>query len=243
MVKYSIMLRHDLKHALRNPLLLLITLGPLMLIIVIRYGLPRLSEWILEFSSFHLLSYADFITVFLMLLVPQLSGIGAGLLMLDERDESLISIYTVTPMMKKGYLAYRLALPTSISLIMSALFLLFSGVSQHRLENLAVLLLLVVETPLLAMFLAAFAANKVEGLALSKLIALTLLGAIFAYFVPEPWQFTAAALPTYWPARLYLEGVTFNHSVTKIIFLFISGLLFHLMLLQKMFTIFSRKIE
>ncbi|ETT45449.1 hypothetical protein BSK66_09985 [Paenibacillus odorifer] len=243
MFKYRTMLRQDLQNAVKDPMLLLITLGPLLLTLIIRYGFPPLSDWIASLSSFHLLSYSDFITVVLMLLVPQLAGIAAGLLILDERDERLIGIYAVTPLMKNGYLAYRLILPIFISIVMSAVFLLFSGISQHKLENIAVLLLLVLETPILAMLMATFAANKVEGLAFSKMIGLTLLGAVFAYFVPEPWQLLAGVFPTYWPAKLYLEGIAVNHSSYKIAIYFIIGLLFHLLLLQQMFKLFWKKIE
>lgn len=97
MFKYRTMLRQDLQNAVKDPMLLLITLGPLLLTLIIRYGFPPLSDWIASLSSFHLLSYSDFITVVLMLLVPQLAGIAAGLLILDERDERLIGIYAVTP--------------------------------------------------------------------------------------------------------------------------------------------------
>lgn len=233
MYKYRTMLRQDLQNAIKDPMLLLITLGPLMLTLVVRYGFPPLSDWLVS----------DFITVFMMLLVPQLAGIAAGLLILDERDERLIEIYAVTPLMRNGYLAYRLILPTLISLVMSVLFLGFSGVSQPQQVNIAVLLLLVLETPLLAMLLATFAANKVEGLALSKIIGLTLLGAVFAYFVPEPWQLLAGVFPTYWPAKLYLEGVAADRSFYSIAFYFIIGLLFHLLLMQQMFRRFRKRIE
>ncbi|WP_342478116.1 hypothetical protein NYE24_04105 [Paenibacillus sp. FSL H7-0350] len=237
------MLRQDSRNAIKDPMLLLITLGPLLLTLVVRYGLRPLAEWIAFLSSFDLLSYSSFITVFLMLLVPQLAGIAAGLLILDERDEHLIGIYAVTPLMKSGYLAYRLILPTSISIIMTAVFLLFSGVSRYEPANIAVLLLLLLETPILAMFLATFAANKVEGLALSKIIGLTLLGAVFAYFVPAPWQLIAGVFPTYWPAKLYLEGIAGNPSASTITVIFIVGLLFHLLLLQQMSKVFWKKIE
>ncbi|OMG00878.1 hypothetical protein [Paenibacillus sp. FSL R7-0337] len=243
MFRYRTMLRHDSQHAVKDPMLLLITLGPFLLTLIVRYGLGPLSEWIASLSSFYLLSYSGFISAFLMLLVPQLAGIAAGLLILDERDEHLIGMYAVTPLMKSGYLAYRLILPTLIGIIMTAVFLLFSGVAQHEPVNIAVHLLLVLETPILAMFLATFAANKVEGLALSKIIGLTLLGAVFAYFVPAPWQLAAAVFPTYWPAKLYLEGIEGTPSVSKITLIFIVGLLFHLLLLQQMSKVFWKKIE
>lgn len=232
MHKYRALLRHDMHNAWRDPMILLIVLGPLLLILAIRYGLPPFSAWLASFSSIDLLSYSSLISAFLMLLIPQLIGIGAGLMMLDERDERLIDCYAVTPLRKKGYIAYRLTLPVVIACVMSALFLLASGVTRQQPENGAVLLLLVLEAPLISLFLVTLAANKVEGLALSKMIGLLLLGAVSAYFVPLPWQYLAGILPTYWPSKLYLDGSALGGKPYLAWAVFGIGLTWHLILLQ-----------
>ena len=154
--------------------------------------------------------------------------------MLDERDERLIDYYAVTPLRKQGYYMYRLFLPVLITLLVSLLY---------QAEHWPVLILLAVEAPIYALFLVAFAANKVEGLALSKLVGLLLIGAICAYFVPERWQWLAAPLPTYWPSRLYVSGFGHGQDFVLSSGAFVLGLIFHLYLLYKLFVRCFHRVE
>ncbi|GAA0357602.1 hypothetical protein [Bacillus horti] len=241
MLKYKTLLISDIKNAARNPMFMLIGIGPLLLLLLIRYVLPVVADWLIVYTGFDLLSYNDFITILIMLVIPQLIGTATGLLMLDERDERIIDYYTVSPLGRHGYLIYRLLLPVTITILMSALFLLANGISKHQIENIAVLILLALQAPLYTLFLVAFAANKVEGLALSKLASLMLLGAIFPYFIPDPWQTLGIILPTYWPSRLYLNGALLGENLGITFFLYMIGLIFHMLLLTSLFLRYYRQ--
>jgi fluoroquinolone transport system permease protein len=48
-----------------------------------------------------------------------------------------------------------------------------------------------------------FAANKVEGLALMKGLAVFMLGPLAAFFMDSSWQLLLGFLPTYWPAKAF----------------------------------------
>ena len=67
----------------------------------------------------------------------------------------------------------------------------------------AVLLLAAVETPVMSLFLASFAENKVQGFALVKGVGAVLLAPVAAWFVDPPWQLLAGVVPSYWPLRAY----------------------------------------
>ena len=60
--------------------------------------------------------------------------------------------------------------------------------------------------PLLALFLAAFARNKVQGFALMKAAGVVIWPPVAAVFVPMPWQLLFGVSPVYWPARVYCSG-------------------------------------
>ncbi|MOA29983.1 Fluoroquinolones export permease protein [compost metagenome] len=161
--------------------------------------------------------------------------------MLDERDENVISYYAVTPLMRRGYMVYRLVLPSLLCTFLSSLFFIVSGLSSFQLEHIYILILLAFEAPCFALFLASFAANKVEGLALSKIGGLFIAGPIVAYFVPSPWQFIGAWIPTYWPAKLFF--VIEASSGFIVLAYFMVGLLFHLSLLSIMIRIFIKRAD
>ena len=58
-----------------------------------------------------------------------------------------------------------------------------------------------VAAPMLAFALGAFAANKVAGFAVVKVLNAVNLLPIAAYFIATPWQYAAGVFPTYWPMR------------------------------------------
>lgn len=204
MKKYRMLFISDIRHTGLDPVLMVGIFAPLALLVVSRFGFPMIADWLTNGYAFDLYKYRSFAAIFLVMTFPMLTGMMTGLLMLDERDENVISYYAVTPLMRRGYMVYRLVLPSLLCTFLSSLFFIVSGLSSFQLEHIYILILLAFEAPCFALFLASFAANKVEGLALSKIGGLFIAGPIVAYFVPSPWQFIGAWIPTYWPAKLFL---------------------------------------
>ncbi len=57
--------------------------------------------------------------------------------------------------------------------------------------------------PIYALFLGSFAANKVQGFALAKVIGIVLVPCIVAYFVTSPWQIAFGLVPHYWALKIF----------------------------------------
>jgi fluoroquinolone transport system permease protein len=241
MKKYHTLFISDLRHAGLDPVLMVGIFAPLALLVVSRFGFPMIADWLTNGYAFDLYEYSSFTAIFLVITFPILIGMMTGLLMLDERDENVISYYAVTPLMRRGYMVYRLALPSGLCTLLSSLYLIASGLSSIQLEHIYILLLLAIEAPCFALFLASFAANKVEGLALSKIGGLFIAGPIIAYFVPIPWQIIGAWIPTYWPAKLFF-GIEAASGFSVIVY-FLVGLIFHLSLLSIMVRIFLKRAD
>ncbi|MEK5438499.1 hypothetical protein BSK65_02195 [Paenibacillus odorifer] len=241
MKKYRMLFISDIRHTGLDPVLMVGIFAPLALLVVSRFGFPMIADWLTNGYAFDLYKYRSFAAIFLVMTFPMLTGMMTGLLMLDERDENVISYYAVTPLMRRGYMVYRLVLPSLLCTFLSSLFFIVSGLSSFQLEHIYILILLAFEAPCFALFLASFAANKVEGLALSKIGGLFIAGPIVAYFVPSPWQFIGAWIPTYWPAKLFF---VIEASSGFIVFAyFMVGLLFHLSLLSIMIRIFIKRAD
>jgi len=239
--KIQAFMRNDARQIGIDPMLMASLFGPIAIILVARFIFPPLSDWIEAQYGFLLRGYSDFTAAFLMLTIPLLPGTMAGLLMLDERDENMIAYFAITPFTRKGYFFYRLFLPSVLAVALSSLFILLSGIAVIQLESLYTVLLLTLEAPCLALFLATFAANKVEGLALSKISGLLFAGPIIAAFTPLPWQYLGAWIPSYWPAKIYLLGI--KGEPIAAIGAFGIGLAYHLILLKVMFHSFLKRID
>lgn len=238
---YRALILNDVRQIAKDPMLMASLLGPLAVIVFARFVFPPLAVWVEERYFFAMSEYTGFAAVFLLTTVPLLPGTMAGLLMLDERDENLVAYYGVTPLTRRGYYRYRLFLPSLLALTLTALFLLLSGLTEIRAESGYSLLLFALEAPCIALFLAAAAANKVEGLALSKLCGILFAGPVVVSFVPEPWEAAGMVIPTYWPAKSYTLGV--SHEPVLSAATFIIGLAYHLMLLLLASRAFSRRMD
>jgi fluoroquinolone transport system permease protein len=105
----------------------------------------------------------------LLLLAPAICGGVVGFILLDQRDDGTLAALQVTPLPLTAYLAYRLAAPMLLSLVMTLIGLPLSGlVALGPLQLLLLALSAAPLAPLIALFLGAYAANKVQGFALQK---------------------------------------------------------------------------
>jgi fluoroquinolone transport system permease protein len=178
---------------------------PLLIALLTRFVVPLLGRQIGAATGLDLSAYqAPIMSAALLLIAPAIGGLVVGFLLLDQRDDRTLAALQVTPLPLRSYLAYRLAAPMLLSLTtMLAAFplagLAGAGIPAVLLAALAAAPL----APLIALGLACFAENKVQGLALLKGASILLIAPIAALFVPAPWQWALGVAPTYWPARLY----------------------------------------
>ncbi|MNC29962.1 Fluoroquinolones export permease protein/MT2760 [compost metagenome] len=201
----------DLKQIYRDPMLIICLAGPLALVLALRFGVPAVSDLLLHNLGFELSPYYELIMSFALLLVPLILGCMAGFMILDERDENMIQYFAVTPLTKNGYLAYRLGFVVILTVIDSLLLFAFSGLTPLRLGNTLLLMpMLALEAPVFALFLTAFASNKIEGLALSKGASILVLTPLIVFFVHSPWQYLGGIIPCFWPVRTFLSGSSFS---------------------------------
>lgn len=194
----------DLKNTGRDSLLAWISFLPLVMALAMRWAVPALSHFLSQRLAFDLQPYYPLILSGYLGQAATLVGMVVGMLLLDERDEQLNLALLVTPLPPQRYLAYRIVLPIVPAGILSFLGYLIIGLGNVPAGRVLVALTLsLFNAPLLAFFLVAFAENKVVGLALMKMASGVMLLPVAAYFIPEPWQWAAGLIPTYWGHKLF----------------------------------------
>ncbi|MEZ4637525.1 MAG: hypothetical protein R2873_19160 [Caldilineaceae bacterium] len=194
----------DLKSVARDSLLLLVSFGALIVAVVFRFLVPFMADWLLTTYAIDLTPYFPLVTSMVVLLVPSLVGVVVGLLLLDERDEHMLTALLVTPTPLSSYLMYRLGLPVALSFVLTPVMVYVAGFASLPLGE---LLLLSAPAALsgatTALLLAAFAENKVTGLAVLKGIQGVQMIPMLAFFVAPPLQWIAGIMPSYWPLVVY----------------------------------------
>jgi fluoroquinolone transport system permease protein len=195
----------DAKSVRRDPLLRWVIMAPFLFALPIRFVLPGITVRLGEAFGTDLLPfYAPLMGAALLLTGPPIVGMIVGFLLLDQRDDRTLTALRVTPLAPSAYVAYRLASPTLLSLALTLLAFPLAGLRDVDLAWLLIASLAAAPVaPLLALGLAGFAENKVQGFALVKAAGMLLTAPMLAYFVQPPWQWAFGLLPTYWPAKLY----------------------------------------
>jgi fluoroquinolone transport system permease protein len=193
----------DLRNINRDPLLKFFILYPWLLGLLMRWLVPFATEGLAPIFDIRP-HYVLLASVFGLLIVPALMGVAVGFLLLDERDSGILSALQVTPFSTSQYLIYRLSVPFLLSLLSIFVVLPLMNLVMIPAWHLALLgLMAALEGPLFALALGTFAANKVQGFALVKGMGVFFIIPFGAWWVPEPWQWLAGLVPTYWPLKAF----------------------------------------
>jgi fluoroquinolone transport system permease protein len=228
----------DLKSIRRDSLLRWMVLFPLLIALLVRWGVPAVTRYSIEQFRFDLTPYYDLVMSLVLLMIPVMFGMIVGFLLLDQRDDRTLSALQVTPLGLNGYLVYRISAPVLLSgLITFAVFPLANLVSVAPLRLLFTALAAAPLAPLCALALAAFAENKVQGFALSKASGAVLLPPLLAYFIPSSWQLLFGLAPTYWPVKLFWA---FQAGDPNAWIFLLAGLVYQLLLLGFLVRRFNR---
>ncbi len=136
-----------------------------------------------------------------------MTGMVYGFILVDERDEGIITAISVTPAGKPGYLKTRLGIPIMLSFIFIILFVyLLQLQGSKSLPEIFLLSALIASQCLfILLVLGAFADNKIMGLAISKGFGILLLGPVLDYILPGHLKWLGAFSPMFWTGRAFLS--------------------------------------
>ena len=196
---------NDFRLVFRDNSLKIFILLPLLILLVIRYGVPYVAGVYAGLQSY----------VFVILMLATLQGAIAfgfiySMVLVDEKDSGVAKVYGILPVSKFWFVAFRL-IPPFILAQLSTVALL-SVEPFYHLPLLSVLVysaLAGLVAPLMALFVAAAAENKIEAMTWQKIFNLPLFLPVFAFFIPASFTFVFAIFPTFWTYQgfnLLIEG-------------------------------------
>lgn len=199
----------------RDPMMVMLLFVPWLAGGALGLGIPALNPLVQSAFDVDISPYYPLVDMLLLMLTPLIAGMLPGFLMLDERDEGVGFYYTVTPMGGAGYYASRLGLPVVYSIIMAPVLMALFSLSNPALWRvLCIALTGGVFASANALLLMAFAGNKVEGLAVAKMVNIVMLPIFIPFFTDSPWGMIAGVFPAYWmgammtgPALLIVPGL------------------------------------
>lgn len=192
-------LTFDIKRLYREPILILFMCVPFIAFIAIKllivFGLPI----ILNMTGFDLDPYFGYVESFCILLSPGMLGTVAAFLMIDERDERIYDLMSITPIGYTGYISNRLLMPFILSAVYTFLaHFILNIYSVSFLKLFIAACFSGIQSIVLGLLLFSLADDKVKGLTYTKgfngLMATSiadLLGvkwvSLFSSLVPYYW--------------------------------------------------------
>ena len=228
----------DLTLLRRDPLFVALPFLPIGLALLARVGIPSLTVELTARLNLNLVPLYPLIASVFVLFMPSFAGMIAGFLLLDQRDEGSLKGLLVTPMSTRSYVTYRVALPVLASVAVSLLVVPLSGLATvPPLMLLGIVLLASLTAPLMALYLVAFAENKVAGFALAKSVGGIVMLPLASFFVAPPLQWLVGIVPTYWPLKAFWLAAAGSPDVWGVL---ATGTIFSLGLLALLLRRFTR---
>ncbi len=233
---------NDLRNIIRDRMFVFLFFAyPVMLIVISRILVhiiaPRIED------MFPLAGEFSVVFMFFSIVIPIIYSFLAAFLILDERDEHLLTVLRVMPISRNSYLIYRMFFLSLFTFIVLLIFPPLSGLVDDTQFSypafIPVALLFTLFTPVTALLVSSFATNKVQAFAIFKIGGTVFMLPIFAFFLNlGDLKYIFSPIPNFW-SFLALDSVLQN-GTPDVVSLGV-GFVFHIVLIIILFYIFNKK--
>ena len=205
--------RNDIKQIMRDPIMAMMMIAPLLTIILFKLIVIFLIPFISIKTGVDISPFPEYILVFVLLINSGMLGVVTGFMMLDERDGNIAELMSVTPLGRSGYLMNRLSFASLLSFIYS-----IAGFYSLNLVNLSLILvlflslLLAIYSAIIGLLIFQGADDKVKGLTFAKALNSLVLFAFTDLFALKWLTVLSWFFPPYWITMV----IKSSHSVLVI---------------------------
>lgn len=196
-----------LRQIAKDGMLLVLLPAPVLAGIFFKFAIPVINDILTRKFFFSITAWYGLADGMLLCLTPMFAAMISAFLLLEERDEGLSAFYQITPAEGSSYLNARIGLPMIWAFFTTLFVVCVFKISPLSFEVILLSALISSLTGIsLAMMVVSIAGNRVEGLALSKLMGISFMGLILIWFIPAPFHYIMAFLPSFWIGKLLMDG-------------------------------------
>ncbi|MGN0337525.1 MAG: ABC transporter permease [Lachnospiraceae bacterium] len=200
---------HMLKLIRHDMMLFAAGLAPLLAGVAIRFGVPFVEKMLVSYTGEEavLTLYYGLFDIFFASIAPAMFGFIAAMVMLEEHDDHIDRYLFITGLGRSGYLVSRIMIPALGAFVITAALLPVFRLSELSAAGVVLLALTgTMQGIIIVLLIVALSSNKLEGMAITKLSALMIMGAVVPYFVPKPVCYCLSILPSFWIGKAVLES-------------------------------------
>lgn len=193
-----------------DPMMFAACFTPFVMGALIKSGIPFLER----ITDFSLRAHYPIFDLLLSIMAPVLLCFAFAMITLEEIDDKVSRYFSITPLGKSGYLFTRLGVPSIISAVIAFIVLLLFSLEKLSIGMTICLALLgSVQAIIVSLMIITLSSNKLEGMAVTKLAALTLLGIPAPFFIDSYYQFSVGFLPSFWVAKAMQNETVLYFSI------------------------------
>ncbi len=190
----------DALNIARDPTLVFATLFSLMPAIAFSFGKAPMDD--AAEAAFGIAGFSRYVAPLALCLPAYLIGWVTGFLFLEDRDEGTLMAIDVTPVGKAGFMGYRVVVTVMITIAVTVFGARLVVPEAGWPMTVLISVLVALQAVQAAFILPALARNKVEGLAVTKLVNLLAVAPLLAA-VASPWRYLAGIVPAFWVGELF----------------------------------------
>ena len=197
-----------------DPMMFAACFTPFVMGALIKFGIPFLER----ITDFSLQEYYPIFDLLFSIMAPVLLCFAFAMITLEEIDDKVSRYFSITPLGKSGYLFTRLGVPSIISAVIAFIVLLLFSLEKLSIGMTICLALLgSVQAIIVSLMIITLSSNKLEGMAVTKLAALTLLGIPAPFFIDSYYQFLVGFLPSFWVAKALQNEAVLYFSIGLVV--------------------------
>lgn len=226
---------NDVRNIFREQILIFMFLiTPITMFLIARFAVPNMT------NSYPIIS--DYYPLLILLLTLQVtSGIGFVIasIILDERDEGVLTSIRVMPLETNTFIVYRILFSMLVTFVTALAMVKATGLIEvDWWSALGVSFLFSMVAPLVLLALPSFSQNKVEGLAFFKAFNLVLLLPAASFFIQSKITYLFALIPIYWTFQFF-DAVNNGRAASLY---FIVSIVVHALWVLGLIYLFKKKV-
>ena len=192
---------HMLRLIRQDRMLLAAGLAPFLAGLAMRFAVPLAESGLIRLTGTEavLAPYYALFDLFFACLTPAMFCFIAAMVMLEERDDHIDRYLSATALGRNGYYISRIVFPAFGAFAVTVILLPVFHLSPLS-AGVGLLLSLAgsLQGVIIGLLIVMISSNKLEGMAVTKLSSLMMLGAVIPYFVPAPFSLGFSFLPSFW---------------------------------------------
>lgn len=210
----------DIKNIFRDKSLVMMLFLPLLFVFLLQVALPAIAEYFND-----IMDYQGLIVVFFGIIAAFFPAYVVSFVMLDEKDQDLQTVLKVMPLPYHLFVIYRIVFTASMAFISCFVTMFFSGFSIVWYKTVLISAQTSLIAPTAVLFVVCNARNKIEGVALFKLLNVFVFLPVLSYFVDAWYRYLFAIHLLFWPFELTLNS-NLAYPVVEIAGSFVIGIIY-----------------